>query len=356
MPVSVELGWRESGRDNAFVLERQGQHAVVVLVVAERPPPVVVAQPIGDVAAIRSPTRSLEHVGVGADDGGDPRCGQGIGQRLLVGVRAGLVLGSPMQVGDHHVRAGLGRFDAGQQLAGIGVGNTGTGRAGREMCQRLVLDLAGRDHGHPHAIDGRVVRSKRLGRVGAKAHHRKAAATDRGQRLGQPGRAVVGAVIVGHGGDVDAGVLERGQRGRGRLERERLVLRLATDRDRGFQVDHGQVGLGQHRLGHPERGGRIALQQRGGALGEMHVAGEGHGELAGRLGRDAGSRSAGRRGGGPARGRRGNSGRGRTAGRVRGRTRVAAGDQGQRAAEHQQGHIGSGQSGHRTSMQCVLRK
>jgi hypothetical protein len=73
----------------------------------------------------------------------------------------------------------------------------------------------------------------------------------------QADSAVVGGVVVGHRGNIDASVAQRGE-GRGwRAEMEVLGRRVASGRDRGFQVDHGQIRAGQPGRCLTEDGARV---------------------------------------------------------------------------------------------------
>ena len=115
--------------------------------------------------------------------------------------------------------------------------------------QRLVEDLGGGEHGDAVALHLGRPRRVRFGGVAADADQREAGVLGVGQGVFEAFGAVVETVVVGHGDHVDPGVAEGVERGGGRPERERLVGRATPVGDRGFEVGHGEVGVG-HELGH----------------------------------------------------------------------------------------------------------
>ena len=135
-------------------------------------------------------------------------------------------------------------------------------------------------HGELRAVHRRLPGGVRLARIRADAHDGKAAGPDRGETVLQADRAVVGCMVVGHGGYVDAGVAQRGERRGRRAEMEVLRSWVASGRDRRLEVDHRQVGSRQLRFRLAERRGRVRCEPGRGALLEVDVTGEREAELA----------------------------------------------------------------------------
>ena len=138
------------------------------------------------------------------------------------------------------------------------------------------------------ALDRRAVRPVRLAGVVPEPGDRELGGGDRRERVLHAARAVVERVVVRHVHDVDARRLQRGERRRRRAEV--VVLpgdRLAAVGDRGLDVHHRQVGVGEHRrdrvehvvgIGADAFGERWCTRRRPVLgvphLGEVDVAGE----------------------------------------------------------------------------------
>jgi hypothetical protein len=122
------------------------------------------------------------------------------------------------------------------------------------------------------AVDRGPIRPVRFGGVLPDPDYRELGLLDGGQRVPQTALHVVHAVVVGHRGHVDPGRLERAERGGRRPERELFARRpRAPGRDRGLQVDDGQVGLAQQGRDRPEGGTRITVQPPPQHPFEVHV-------------------------------------------------------------------------------------
>jgi hypothetical protein len=137
-----------------------------------------------------------------------------------------LALDAPVQVDDDDLGLVAGRLHGGDQPVVVRGRDTGRGRSGGPGAERAVADLAGREQSDAVAADGHVVRRVRPPGVGADPDRREAGRLDRGQRVGEADRAVVGGVVVGHRRHVDAGRTQRRERGRGGAEVELLRLGL----------------------------------------------------------------------------------------------------------------------------------
>ncbi len=222
--------------------------------------------------------------------------------------------------------AGPGRLDRGQE-GGLLVGR---GHAGLVVAggpgggEAAVEDLGGADHGDALALDRDQVGPVGLVGVAADPDDRELGRLGRGQRVAQADQAEVLAVVVGHGGDVDAGRLEGGQGRRRGPEGEVLGGRGAALGDGRLEVDHGQVGPAEHARDRAEGGGRVGGQPGLDRALEVDVAAEGEGDrLAGRLPGGAGPLGGGGRavGGGRRSGPPGSSGSPGPPGRGRRRPR-----------------------------------
>ena len=220
----------------------------------------------------------------------------------------------------------VGRGHAGLVLAG----GPGGGQA-------AVEDLGGADHGDALALDRDQVGPVGLVGVAADPDHRELGRLGRGQGVAQADQAEVLAVVVGHGGHVDAGRLEGGQGRRRGPEGEVLGGRGAALGDGRLEIYHGQVGPLEHVGDRAEGGGRVGRQPGLDRALEVDVAAEGQGDrLAGRLPGVAGLLG---RGGGRPGGRRRGGGRLGGGGR-RGRAGVVVAPAGAQQQQRRQGQRG----------------
>ncbi len=190
-----------------------------------------------------------QHVGVAADDDVGAGLLQRHGQLLLLGVGALAPLGAPVQEHDDGVAVGPGACGPRR-------------RAGRRSWPRpgppwvsVAVHAVMRFESSTWVAPITAIRwpltsvrhgAKASSAVVAHAHDGEVGGLGRGQRVGQADRAVVEPVVVGHGGHVDAGAGQRGERRRGSPEREVLGHRRAPGGDGRLEVDHGQVGGRQH--------------------------------------------------------------------------------------------------------------
>ncbi len=213
-----------------------------------------------------------------------PAADQGLGQRFLERVGAGVELGAPVEVDDDRVGHPAHRLDGGDQGPDV-VGGRQPRSGGRGRPRRLqvgVDDLGGGHDGDPLSVDGGLVGRERLGGVLPDAEHRVVGRGAGAQGLLQSGLAAVQPVVVGLGDQGHAGAAE-GVECRGRGE-EVVLLRLGV-RARavghgGLEVDHGQVGARQQRGdGRPEGSGGVGGQPvtQVGPGRKVHVAAEGEG-------------------------------------------------------------------------------
>ena len=201
-------------------------------------------------------------------------CWRGVGQaRALL---------APVQVHDERVRVRACGLDRGDQPGLVGAlgGRDAALRVGRGPAgdERVVDHVARADDRDALPLDlagpGRVG----LGRVRTDPNDADGRARLRRERVRQPFGAVVDAVVVRHGHDVDAGRLQRGERGRRSTEVVLLRLGGTPLGDRGLEVHHRDVGgleLGRDRAEHP---GGVRIELRPQAAFEVDVASEREGD------------------------------------------------------------------------------
>ena len=149
------------------------------------------------------------------------------------------------------------RTSRGTSLADASPGLPGTGGPRRD--ELVVQNLGRADDGDPLAVDGAAERTVGLRVVATDADDRKAVPLRGRERVAEPGDAVVEAVVVRHGRDVDARASERRERRRRRSERELLRRRRPTVRHGGLEVHDRDVGAAQHR---GDRGERVRRRRR----------------------------------------------------------------------------------------------
>ena len=179
--------------------------------------------------------------------------------------RAVDLLRPPVQEHDERVDLGPDRAHRGDEAGAVdGERDAGLRLGGRPRRDQGRLEPVERaENRDALTLHDGAVRAVRLRRVVADPDHGEAGGPDRIERVLHPDGAVVERVVVRHVDHVDTGGLQRGERRRGGAEVEVLARhRLAAIGDRGLEIDHRDVGAGEHGRDRREHVRRIGEELR----------------------------------------------------------------------------------------------